>query len=136
MRDGRAEEDHHRRRRPRDPRDAQDGPRTGGLRGLPGGERPAADLHAARGSAGPDPVGRDDELDRRVRALPRGEEERQVCGLPGIFLSAKKTANDIRTGLAAGASDYFSKPIDMERLLARIAQLIGPAAPATPEQRR
>jgi DNA-binding response OmpR family regulator len=38
--------------------------------------------------------------------------------------------------LAAGASDYFSKPIDMERLLARIAQLIGPAAPATPEQRR
>src|SRR6267378_1658087 len=67
------------------------------------------------------------------RAVKKNDEFRDI---PVIFISAKKTANDIRTGLAAGASDYFSKPIDMERLLARIAQLIGPAAPATPEQRR
>src|ERR1700681_3047519 len=45
--------------------------------------------------------------------------------IPVIFISAKKTANDIRTGLSAGASYHFSKPINMERLLARIAQLIG-----------
>src|SRR6266480_3603567 len=67
------------------------------------------------------------------RAVKKNDEFRDI---PVIFISAKKTANDIRTGLAAGASDYFSKPIDMERLLARIAQLIGPASPATPEQRR
>jgi DNA-binding response OmpR family regulator len=67
------------------------------------------------------------------RAVKKNDEFRDI---PVIFISAKKTANDIRTGLAAGASDYFSKPIDMERLLARITQLIGPAAPATPEQRR
>jgi len=67
------------------------------------------------------------------RAVKKNDEFRDI---PVIFISAKKTANDIRTGLAAGASDYFSKPIDMERLLSRIAQLIGPAAPATPEQRR
>jgi len=52
-------------------------------------------------------------------------------GTSGHFISAKKTANDIRTS-RAGASDYFSKPIDMERLLSRIAQLIGPAARPLP----
>src|SRR5207253_2989688 len=67
------------------------------------------------------------------RAVKKNDEFRDI---PVIFISAEKTANDIRTGLAAGASDYFSKPIDMERLLSRIAELIGPAAPATPEQRR
>src|SRR5207248_2312363 len=48
------------------------------------------------------------------RAVKKNDEFRDI---PVIFISAKKTANDIRTGLAAGASDYFSKPIDMERLL-------------------
>ena len=67
------------------------------------------------------------------RAVKKNDEFRDI---PVIFISAKKTATDIRTGLAAGAADYFSKPIDMERLLARIAQLIGPVTPATPEQRR
>src|SRR4051812_42263046 len=60
------------------------------------------------------------------RAVKKNEE---FNGIPVIFISAKKTASDIRTGLAAGASDYFSKPIDMERLLTRIAALIGPAEP-------
>jgi DNA-binding response OmpR family regulator len=67
------------------------------------------------------------------RAVKKNDEFRDI---PVIFISAKKTANDIRTGLAAGASDYFSKPIDMERLLGRIAQLMGPEAPAIPEPRR
>jgi DNA-binding response OmpR family regulator len=58
------------------------------------------------------------------RAVKKNEEFRDI---PVIFISAKKTAGDIRTGLAAGAADYFSKPIDMERLLARIQALIGSA---------
>src|SRR6266850_2403464 len=66
------------------------------------------------------------------RAVKKNDEFRDI---PVIFISAKKTANDIRTGLAAGAADYFSKPIDMERLLSRIAQLIGPSSPASPERR-
>ena len=48
---------------------------------------------------------------------------------------AWSTAGDIRTGLAAGAADYFSKPIDMERLLARIQALVGPAAAGTARER-
>jgi len=61
------------------------------------------------------------------RAVKKNDEFRDI---PVIFISAKKTAADIRTGLAAGAVDYFSKPIDMERLMARIAALVAPKAPA------
>jgi DNA-binding response OmpR family regulator len=67
------------------------------------------------------------------RAVKKNDEFRDI---PVIFISAKKTAQDIRTGLAAGAADYFSKPIDMERLLSRIEALIGPAAPAAPSEQR
>jgi len=63
------------------------------------------------------------------RAVKKNDEFRDI---PVIFISAKKTAQDIRTGLAAGAADYFSKPIDMERLLAKIASLIGPPVPPLP----
>ena len=73
------------------------------------------------------------------RAVKKNDE---FNGIPVIFISAKKTASDIRTGLAAGASDYFSKPIDMERLLARIAALVepppagAPSDPAAPAPQR
>src|SRR5438270_751300 len=66
------------------------------------------------------------------RAVKKNDEFRDI---PVIFISAKKTASDIRTGLAAGAADYFSKPIDMERLLARIHALIGPSTPGAATQR-
>jgi DNA-binding response OmpR family regulator len=66
------------------------------------------------------------------RAVIKNDEFRDI---PVIFISAKKTASDIRTGMASGAIDYFSKPIDMERLLARIAALVNPA-PASPETHR
>src|SRR3954468_24500905 len=66
------------------------------------------------------------------RAVKKNDEFRDI---PVIFISAKKTAQDIRTGLAAGAVDYFSKPIDMERLLSRIAALVGPTSPSTAQER-
>lgn len=55
------------------------------------------------------------------RAVKKNEEFKNI---PVIFISARKTARDIEAGMAAGAADYFSKPIDMERLLARIAGLV------------
>src|SRR3954463_4700902 len=66
------------------------------------------------------------------RAVKKNDEFRDI---PVIFISAKKRAGDTRTGLAAGGVDYFSKPIDMERLLSRIAALVGPASPATAQER-
>ena len=58
------------------------------------------------------------------RAVKKNDEFRDI---PVVFVSAKKTANDIRKGLASGAVDYFSKPIDMERLLSKIVELLTPA---------
>jgi len=52
--------------------------------------------------------------------------------IPVIFISARKSAEDERTGLAAGAVDYFSKPLDMVRLIRRIRQILGERAGAVP----
>ena len=60
------------------------------------------------------------------RAVKKNEEFKDI---PVIFVSARKTARDIEAGLAAGAVDYFSKPIDMERLLARLAELVAAHRP-------
>jgi DNA-binding response OmpR family regulator len=60
------------------------------------------------------------------RAVKKNQEFRDI---PVMFISAKKTPADVRAGLAAGAIDYFVKPIDMERLLARIAALFSAPPP-------
>jgi len=52
--------------------------------------------------------------------------------IPVIFISARKSLEDERTGLAAGAVDYFSKPLDMVRLIRRIRQILGERAGAVP----
>jgi len=60
------------------------------------------------------------------RAVKKNEEFRDI---PVMFISAKKTPQDIRTGLAAGAIDFFVKPIDIERLVARITALFNAPPP-------
>src|SRR6478752_4650394 len=55
------------------------------------------------------------------RSIKKNEEFRDI---PVIFVSAKRTAEDVREGLEAGAVDYFAKPLDVERLVARIGQLL------------
>jgi DNA-binding response OmpR family regulator len=63
------------------------------------------------------------------RAVKKNEEFHDI---PVVFISARKTQKDIDAGLAAGAVDYFSKPIDMERLLTRLAVLVTPKPPPEP----
>ncbi len=69
------------------------------------------------------------ELCRAIKRNPT------FAAIPVIFISARKSAEDERTGLAAGAVAYFSKPIDMDRLVGRIREVLAgavesPAAPA------
>jgi DNA-binding response OmpR family regulator len=47
-----------------------------------------------------------------------------------IFISARKSDADERAGRAAGAADYFPKPLDMERLVARIKEILASRKPA------
>ncbi|WP_373048125.1 PleD family two-component system response regulator [Vulgatibacter sp.] len=55
------------------------------------------------------------------RSIKKNEEFRDI---PVIFVSAKKTPEDVREGYEAGAVDYFPKPVDVDKLVARIGQLL------------
>jgi DNA-binding response OmpR family regulator len=59
------------------------------------------------------------ELCRAIKKNPT------FADIPVIFISARKSAEDERAGLGAGAVDYFTKPLDVDRLIARIRQILG-----------
>jgi DNA-binding response OmpR family regulator len=59
------------------------------------------------------------ELCRAIKKNPT------FTDIPVIFISARKSAEDEKTGLAAGAVAYFSKPIDMDGLVTRMRSLLG-----------
>ena len=71
------------------------------------------------------------ELCRAIKKNPT------FADIPVIFVSARKSPEDERAGLAAGAHDYFTKPLDMDRLIGRIREILaqraaGAASPASP----
>jgi two-component system, OmpR family, response regulator len=45
--------------------------------------------------------------------------------VPVAFLTARKSPEDVRTGLAAGGNDFIVKPFDAEKLLARVDYWMG-----------
>jgi DNA-binding response OmpR family regulator len=68
------------------------------------------------------------ELCRAIKKNPSFSE------IPVIFVSARKTVDDERAGMEAGAIEYFTKPLDMDRLVARIREILtarGDGAPAS-----
>jgi DNA-binding response OmpR family regulator len=52
--------------------------------------------------------------------------------IPVIFISARKSAEDEKEGLTAGALAYFSKPIDMDALVGRIRAILAGRPSGTP----
>jgi len=45
--------------------------------------------------------------------------------LPIVIISAKVREVDISFGLEKGADDYFTKPLDLDRLVLRVKELLG-----------
>jgi Response regulators consisting of a CheY-like receiver domain and a winged-helix DNA-binding domain len=62
------------------------------------------------------------ETTRRIRALPQGRE------LPVVFLTAKAMPGDRESSLAAGATEYVTKPVDLDELLALMASWVAPTS--------
>ena len=57
------------------------------------------------------------------RAIKQNPEFRDI---PIVFMSGKTAPADVERGMACGAADYFPKPLDMERLLSRVREIVGP----------
>ncbi|MGY1633920.1 HAMP domain-containing protein [Geodermatophilus sp. SYSU D01186] len=55
---------------------------------------------------------------RRIRAVPQWKD------LPIVFLTAKAMPGDRESSLAAGATDYVTKPVDLDELLAIMASWV------------
>jgi DNA-binding response OmpR family regulator len=55
------------------------------------------------------------------RSIKKNDEFKDI---PVIFISARKTGEDVQKGLGAGAADYFTKPVDIDRLSARIREIL------------
>jgi two-component system cell cycle response regulator DivK len=58
------------------------------------------------------------EATRRLKA------DAATCHIPIIVLTAHAMAGDRERAMAAGADDYDTKPVDLDRLLQKIAALL------------
>ncbi|MGH2375336.1 MAG: response regulator [bacterium] len=59
-----------------------------------------------------------DEVLRQIK------EDPATCGIPVVIISADATRSQIERLLAAGARDYFTKPLDVKRLLALLDEIV------------
>lgn len=60
------------------------------------------------------------------KAVKKNESFREI---PVIFVSGRGEPEDRRRGIEAGAADYFVKPLELDRLLSRIHELVPAVAP-------
>jgi DNA-binding response OmpR family regulator len=60
------------------------------------------------------------------RSIKKNEQFKDI---PVLFLSARKSGDDQRRGLNAGACEYFTKPVQVDKLIGRVKELIGPGEP-------
>jgi len=63
------------------------------------------------------------------RAIKQNDEFRNI---PVVFVSARRSADDLRRGRQVGAADYFTKPVDLPALVARLRELTPEPASTEP----
>ncbi|MFP2912814.1 PleD family two-component system response regulator [Pyxidicoccus sp. 3LFB2] len=60
------------------------------------------------------------------RAVKKNENFRDI---PVIFISGRGDPEDKRHGFEVGAADYFVKPLDMDKLVKRVRELVATQPP-------
>jgi DNA-binding response OmpR family regulator len=63
------------------------------------------------------------------------KQNREFRDIPVVFVSARKTQEDLLRGREAGAADYFTKPLDIDALARRLEELIGGHEPSSEPRR-
>jgi CheY-like chemotaxis protein len=63
------------------------------------------------------------EATRRLKATP------ETRSIPVIALTAHAMTNDREKALAAGCDDFDNKPVELQRLLTKIENLLGQVSP-------
>ncbi|HEV2369551.1 MAG TPA: response regulator transcription factor [Acidimicrobiales bacterium] len=93
--------------------------------------RPAIDrCHASQ----PDLVLVDIDLGRGTNGLAFIGQLRSLSNAPIVIVSGATDPADIQAGFAAGADMYVEKPFDVDKLLARVAGLLGGRREVTPQR--
>lgn len=64
----------------------------------------------------------------------RLRENPALATLPIIMLSARSEKDDVRRGYEAGATLYFKKPVDLNKLLADVRQVIAAGGHVPPSE--
>lgn len=54
------------------------------------------------------------DLCRQIRAVEAFKN------IPIVFVTARRTAQDVKSGIAAGGNDFITKPFDTQNLMARL----------------
>ena len=62
------------------------------------------------------------EATRQIKADPR------TAGIPVVALTARALTSDREAALAAGCDDYDTKPVDLDRLICKVRNLLGDPA--------
>ncbi len=60
------------------------------------------------------------------QAIKQNSEFRDI---PVVFISGRTSQADIERGFQVGCVDYFTKPLDLSRLLARVREVTGAEKP-------
>ena len=62
------------------------------------------------------------------------KQNREFKTIPVIFISGRSAPADVERGINCGAVDYFVKPLEMDRLLARIREVVAQSAVKDPSR--
>ena len=75
-------------------------------------------------AAGPDPDGHEPAGAGRLGGDPAAQGRARDPAIPVIALTAHAMAGDREQSLEAGCDDFDTKPVEIERLLGKIARLL------------